>query len=413
MYPWAESAAATAAGVEKDGGTSVAGIFLSYRREDTAGYSGRLADALRDNFGEAVIFRDVDTITPGVDFIQAITKAVEEADVLLAVIGPRWLTAKDKDRRRRIDDPEDYVRLEITTALERGGKVLPVLVDGARLPRAQNVPEPLRPLLRRQAIELTDSRWSYDLGVLLDELRPTLRSTERKPEPAEEKPGLAPPRSRRWLRVEVLGFLSALLVGLVGFVQTQDDADVDASRASRSSPTTTVLAPSPPPSSVPEPTTTVSVGTTVVRGGVVPPQPGSPPDNSPGSPTPTNPPPTAPPPTAPPPPPPPYYPYEKASGDGAVGAHKTPDGNHFIVRRVSTGDVIFTSHPQYVGDPGDASNDVKAGKFCSGSRTFAATYHYWGGTSIYSWIGYWSTATGQLVSQDRAEGEVYSLDSNC
>ncbi|MCA1691812.1 MAG: hypothetical protein LC733_06310, partial [Actinobacteria bacterium] len=108
------------------------------------------------------------------------------------------------------------------------------------------------------------------------------------------------------------------------------------------------------------------------------------------------------------------YAYEMASADGAFGAHRTADGRHFIVRKVSTGEMVLSTHPQYVGDPADANNDVKAGKFCSSSNLFAATYHYWGGTSIYSWIGYWSTATGGIVSQgQRAEGEVYSLDAYC
>ncbi|MGH9281000.1 MAG: substrate-binding domain-containing protein [Acidimicrobiales bacterium] len=226
------------------------GIFLSYRREDTGGYSGRLADALRDNFGEDVIFRDVDTISPGHDFVDAITAAVEEADIFLAVIGPRWLTAKDQARRRRIDDPEDYVRLEITAALGRAKKVIPLLVDGARLPRPQDVPEPLRPLLRRQAIELTDSRWSYDLGVLLDELRPALLREETKPVPADTAPRQAARRLPR-RRLGVLGLLSALLaVGLVaGLLQTRHHSPMVAAAAPDGPATSAPSVPGPSASS--------------------------------------------------------------------------------------------------------------------------------------------------------------------
>ncbi len=83
------------------------------------------------------------------------------------------------------------------------------------------------------------------------------------------------------------------------------------------------------------------------------------------------------------------------------------------MRTVTTGEIVLTSHPQYVGDPNDANNDVKAAMFCPGSDLFVATYHYWGGTSIYSWIGYWSTTTGKFVREQRAEGEVYGLQAYC
>jgi len=140
-----------------------------------AGFSGRLADDLRDALGDDVVFLDIDRIAPGTDFVRAITTAVNDADVLLAVIGRRWLTAKTAARRRRIDDPEDYVRLEITAAIERGRTIIPVLVDGARLPRPQDVPDPMKPMLRHNAIELR----RQPLG-----LRPRPASRRAAPAPA-------------------------------------------------------------------------------------------------------------------------------------------------------------------------------------------------------------------------------------
>jgi len=101
------------------------------------------------------------------------------------------------------------------------------------------------------------------------------------------------------------------------------------------------------------------------------------------------------------------------SGDRVFGAYRTADGNHYVVRRVSTGDMAFTTHPQFTSEPTDANNDVKAAAFCPGSNVFAATYHYWGGASIYSWIGYWSTTTGAFVRDQRVDGELYSLDGYC
>src|SRR5215813_2477651 len=102
---------------------------------------------------------DIDTIPLGVDFVGVIEDAVARCDVLLAVIGPRWLTSQDAQGSRRLDDPNDFVRLEIEAALKRGVRVVPVRVDGAAMPAAEQLPPSLRPLARRQAIEMDDTRW--------------------------------------------------------------------------------------------------------------------------------------------------------------------------------------------------------------------------------------------------------------
>jgi hypothetical protein len=145
----------------------MSGIFISYRRRDSQGASGRLADGLEYAFGRETIFRDVLAISPGADFVQAIETALASCVVLLAVIGPQWLNIRDAAGSRRLDDPADVTRREIETALARGLHVIPVLVDGAEMPREQDLPERLKPLAQRQAHELTDKRWDYDLGTLI------------------------------------------------------------------------------------------------------------------------------------------------------------------------------------------------------------------------------------------------------
>ncbi len=140
-------------------------IFINYRREDSSGHSGRLFDALSGHFAGR-LFMDVDTLEPGVDFVEAIEQAVGSCEVLIVVIGREWLTVKDAAGQRRLDDPADFVRLEVETALERKIRVIPVLVQGAPMPRAEELPPSLARLARRNAIEISDARWVYDVDRL-------------------------------------------------------------------------------------------------------------------------------------------------------------------------------------------------------------------------------------------------------
>jgi hypothetical protein len=117
---------------------------------------------------------DVDSIDIGVDFAEAIQRALDVCDVLLALIGPQWLTMTDTDGQRRLDDPDDTVRLEVEAALARNIRVIPVLVDNARMPRRHELPESLMPLARRNALELTHNRYTYDLGRLLEAVETVL-----------------------------------------------------------------------------------------------------------------------------------------------------------------------------------------------------------------------------------------------
>jgi hypothetical protein len=148
-------------------------VFISYRREDTPGHAGRLYDRLQQEFGPDNVFIDVDTLLPGDDFVAAIGDTLNKCDLMIALIGPRWLTATDDRGQPRLDDQSDFVRIEIQTALERRIRTVPVLVERASMPLEQQLPEPLRPLVRRQAIELTDTRWASDVGALLEKVKRT------------------------------------------------------------------------------------------------------------------------------------------------------------------------------------------------------------------------------------------------
>ncbi len=142
-------------------------IFLSYRRGDTAGHAGRLFDRLASRFGREAVFMDVDTIRPGEDFARAISERVGTCDVLIALIGDQWLTATDAGGRRRIEDPADFVRAEIEAALQRGIPIVPILVEGARMPAASELPDSMRGLVLRQAMEVSDTRFDAEAEDLV------------------------------------------------------------------------------------------------------------------------------------------------------------------------------------------------------------------------------------------------------
>lgn len=127
-------------------------IFLGYRRDDTADVAGRIYDAMAQRFGRARVFKDVDNIGPGIDFGEYIKTVLPRCRVALVLIGPHWLESKDEAGRRRLDDDHDWVRIETETALATPGVlVVPVLVNGARMPRTDEMPDSLKPLLRRNA----------------------------------------------------------------------------------------------------------------------------------------------------------------------------------------------------------------------------------------------------------------------
>jgi hypothetical protein len=153
-------------------------IFISYRREDTAYPAGWLSDRLTEHYGKEQVFKDVDSIELGDDFVEAINDAVGSCDVLLALIGSRWPSITDKDGHRRLDSPNDYVRLEIEAALERSSVVvIPILVEGAQMPPADELPESLAGLVRKNALELSPARFDFDTGRLLKVLERVSKPT--------------------------------------------------------------------------------------------------------------------------------------------------------------------------------------------------------------------------------------------
>jgi len=161
-------------------------IFISYRRDDASYPAGRLYDRLSAHFPQNQIFMDVDNLDPGIDFLKAIEESVGSCDVLIAVIGGRWLTATNQDGKRRLDDPKDFVRLEIATALKRGIRVIPVLVDGASMPRSGDLPDELQSLVRRNALLLSHDRFRPDSERLIGAVERALAETTAEPRESEQ-----------------------------------------------------------------------------------------------------------------------------------------------------------------------------------------------------------------------------------
>jgi YVTN family beta-propeller protein len=197
----------------------VPGIFISYRRGETNAYAGRLYDALSARFGEQQVFMDIDTIEPGTDFVAHIGEAVASCDALLALIGRDWLDCRDAKGCRRLEDPRDFVRVEISTGLQRGVRVIPILVHGATMPTEDELPEPLAHLARRNAFEMSDVRWRDDVGHLAATLQKALAGVEgqgpadrpaRSPERARLAVALAAVRRRPGLTAAVIGAAAVL-----------------------------------------------------------------------------------------------------------------------------------------------------------------------------------------------------------
>lgn len=187
------------------------GIFISYRRDDSAGYAGRLYDRLKAHFGADSVFMDVEEIEPGTDFVEAIEGAVASCQVLIVLIGNEWLNATDASGRRRLDDPHDFIRLETSAALKRSIRVVPVLVDNAVMPLQQDLPVELHALVRRQAVELNHKQWEATTGNLIKTLEKIVGSDQKRVESAPDlKPNSSGKRSN-------LGWITAALVLVMAF----------------------------------------------------------------------------------------------------------------------------------------------------------------------------------------------------
>jgi len=192
-------------------------IFISYRRDDTEGYAGRLFQDLRERFGKDSVFMDVAGIEPGRDFRRVIEQQVASCGVLLAVIGKSWLTVVDQQGQRRLDDAYDFVRLETASALKRDIPVIPVLVQQAEMPRPEQLPEDLKDLAFRNSVELSHARWESDVELLIAALTryidlsaPTAATAAQASAPRD-----APAASRH--RAWVIAPLATLAIGGIGY----------------------------------------------------------------------------------------------------------------------------------------------------------------------------------------------------
>jgi uncharacterized membrane protein YhaH (DUF805 family) len=151
---------------KRDEGVATGRIFICYRRGDSQAAAGRLYDQLLQHFNRDQLFMDVDAIEPGVDFVKSLDEQVANCTAFIAVIGPGWLTARSNNRKLRLHNPSDYVRVEIESALKRDVRVIPVLVDGASMPRSSDLPPSLQELARRNAKEIAHHRFAADCDDL-------------------------------------------------------------------------------------------------------------------------------------------------------------------------------------------------------------------------------------------------------
>ena len=209
-------------------------IFISYRRSDSEGEAGRLSDVLSHRFSEQAVFMDVDAIQPGRDFRKAIEESVQACAVLLTIIGPHWLNAQNAAGERRLDEVNDYVRLEIAAALRRDIPVIPVLVRGGRMPQAEQMPKDLADLAYRNGVELTHARWKSDLRVLIQALEPYMLEPPAEVAPSAAADGVG---SHAVLPAAALEKVSRQLAHYIGPI-----ADVMVKRAARQCASTVELA---------------------------------------------------------------------------------------------------------------------------------------------------------------------------
>jgi tetratricopeptide (TPR) repeat protein len=178
-------------------------VFINYRRDQSGDFAGRLHDRLGSAFGRKKIFMDVDNVPVGLDFTKYLNSQVAACDAMLSIIGPNWLNATDENGQRRLDDPNDFVALEIAAALARDIPVVPVLTDGARMPKESELPGSLKPLTRRNAVQVHRDNFGSDAEALIKKLREAL---DRK----------RPIRAlvQRWDRKKVM-VCGAVLIGII------------------------------------------------------------------------------------------------------------------------------------------------------------------------------------------------------
>jgi TIR domain len=180
-------------------------IFINYRRDDVAGVAGRLSDSLSRYFGDGRVFRDVDGIAAGANFEEVLKNTTQRADAMIVLIGRHWATLADAQGRPRLHDPDDWVAREIAAALDKKIPVYPVLIENTQMPRADELPPSLQPLVRHNAMSISDHRWNSDVTRLAKVV-------------AIDIPGSAAERTLQWLRVVISLALSAAVTVTTGVV---------------------------------------------------------------------------------------------------------------------------------------------------------------------------------------------------
>lgn len=211
---------------------SLGTIFLSYRRDDSEGYVGRLYDHLKKRFPDRV-FRDVTELRPGEDFVDALQREGLNCKVLLAIIGRRWLTVTDADGHRRLADPNDILRQEIARALQRNILVMPVLVGGASMPQKKELPPDLITLCNRQALPITELDFEHDMGRLIGAIEEALGEPVSKKEPSSPQAenlllGARPARRAKPLRWIIGSVVATIVVlAIIGSLTQKEEPKPD------------------------------------------------------------------------------------------------------------------------------------------------------------------------------------------
>ncbi len=204
-------------------------VFVSYRRDDAAGDAGRLTDYLQRRFGAGQVFLDIDTIEPGADFVRVLQQSLQQTAAMLVVIGPRWTSLQGAYGSRRLDDPNDFVRMEVEAALKRDIPVVPVLVQGATLPRKEELPVSLAPLITRQVFALDHAEFNHDAERLCDRLAKVIGGDH----------SAAGTFLRRW--GSAIAIVAVLTLGFTAYLTLKDP----------DSPPAPTTAPQPPTPSIP------------------------------------------------------------------------------------------------------------------------------------------------------------------
>ncbi len=226
-------------------------IILSYRRDDSAGVTGRIFDRLVQEFGSDRVFMDIDSMPAGVDFHDHLQELLADCGALLVVIGKGWRSQR-KGQPARIMDPDDWVRIEVETALQRSIPVVPLLIDGATLPGRDQLPEELWPLLRRNALPVDSGRdFHAQLTRLVRDLRLQLGHVEAQPAapvPVITSMAQTPYQTPNWRAIGRWILLLALIITLGAIAINGANSD----RSERTEPKPQIAPPEPP--AVPKPT---------------------------------------------------------------------------------------------------------------------------------------------------------------